>query len=72
MTIKVAKTLEGVVIRITRSNGECSYRKNHDGSWVMCSGHKGPWVSLNAIDVPATALRIFAAMVESNEVEMLA
>jgi hypothetical protein len=70
MTTKIAKTPEGIVVRIIRASGECSYRKNFDGSWVM-TGHKGPWVSINAIDVPRTALAAVSAMIDSGEIEMV-
>lgn len=64
--LKVTKTPEGIVVRIIRASGECAYRKNFDGSWVMTCDHKGPWVSINAIDVPATALRVVAKMAEGR------
>ncbi len=64
MTLKVAKTPDGLVCRIVRGTGECAYRKNPDGSWAMSGNHKGPWVSLREIDVPKTARIAIAALTE--------
>ena len=62
--LKVAKTLDGLVCRIIHAGGECSYRKNTDGSWAMTGDHKAPWVSLREIDVPKTARAAIAAVTE--------
>jgi hypothetical protein len=64
MSLKVAKTPEGLVCRIIRAGGECSYRKNIDGTWAMTGDHKGLWIALGEIDVPKTARIAIAAITE--------
>ncbi len=60
MSIKVAKTPQGIVVRRITASSEMAYRKRLDGSWELCVDHKDLWRSMNAIDVPAYALRAVA------------
>lgn len=52
MSIKVAYTPEGTVIREIWPGGEQSYRLNNTGFWDRCLDHKGPWVQIRHGDVP--------------------
>lgn len=70
MSIKIAKTPEGIVVRFISASGERAYRKNFDGSWVTAN-HKGPWVVINDIYVPGDALKVVHEMVKSGEIEMV-
>lgn len=70
MSIKTAKTPDGIVVRRITATSEMAYRKHFDGSWALCSGHKGPWHLLNAIDVPGYALRAVADLAERGEIEL--
>lgn len=69
MSIKTAKTQEGIVVRVISASGECAYRENWNGSWDRCADHKGPWVSVNKIYVPREVLRAVAEVYEQAREE---
>lgn len=50
------RTEEGVVIREIGVSSECAWRLNNDRTWARCLDHKGPWVSIQEIDVPIDVL----------------
>jgi hypothetical protein len=58
MTIKIAHTSEGTVVRQITASGERSWRRERDGS-TSGTDHKGPWARVNAIYVPAEVLCAF-------------
>lgn len=58
MTIKTAKSPDGMVVRQITPSGERSWRRERDGS-TSAADHKGPWVRVNAIYVPAEVLCAF-------------
>jgi len=48
------------IVRRFWSNAEDSYAFFPSGSWAHCVSHKGPFVTVNAIDVPADVLAAYA------------
>ncbi len=52
MSLIVANTPDGTVVREQFVHGERAYRWNVDGSWCATADHKGPWVSLPWAAVP--------------------
>lgn len=51
--LKIARTPDGVVVRVLRPDGEHAYRQGHDGSWSFTCDHKGPWISIAMDQVPS-------------------
>ena len=49
--LKVADTPEGRVVRLIWPHGERAYRSGPNG-FAVCYGHKGPWLSIHAGDLP--------------------
>lgn len=66
MKLISAKTPQGFVVRRIFASGEDAYRKNFDGSWDHCSGHKGPWVGTNAIYVPREVLAEMSNLLDAH------
>lgn len=60
MTLKIARTPDGIVVREIQPSGERAYRQAPNGSWAFCADHKGPWIAIARDHVPnriITALR---------------
>lgn len=53
-------TPDGYVVRRIFPTREEAWRWNGKDSWSHCAGHKGPWLGINAINVPAEVLRLVA------------
>lgn len=49
-------TPDGVVIRHIGVSTESAWRLNNDGSWARCLDHKGPWLSVPAVEVPISVM----------------
>lgn len=58
--LKTAHTPDGFVVREIFPTGERAYRKNLDGSFAATADHKGPWVMVNAVNIPADVLHEIA------------
>lgn len=52
MTLKVAETPDGRVVRDILPTGECAWRKTAAGDYHYCADHKGPWVGVSWFDIP--------------------
>jgi hypothetical protein len=65
MSIKIAQTPDGPVVRQITPSGERSWRRERDGT-TSGADHKGPWARVNAIYVPAEVLETFDEMDHAN------
>lgn len=70
MATKLEKTSDGLVFHIRRREAWTSYRKSFDGAWSMTHDRR-KWTPINAITVPAAALRAVAGAAHRGEIAMI-
>lgn len=66
MSIKIARTPDGVVARDVWPSGEQSFRMGNDHRWQRCLGHKGQWINV-AFDRVPVRIRDAVEVFRTNE-----